>query len=202
MTGSRIMIFGAGGHAKVIASLLAPEHPTFVVREPQASDQISESDVFSAIDRYRHARFYIGIGDNAVRTRIFERLAAADIRPATCIAPTAFVAPDASIGAGVVVCPGAVVMTGAVLGDNVIVNTLSGVDHDCRIGDHSQISVGVTLAGGVVVGRSCFVGLKAGFFPQVTIGDGVIVRAGSLVTSDQPDRVMIGGSPARVMRQL
>jgi len=38
--------------------------------------------------------------------------------------------------------------------------------------------------------------------PKCTIGSDVIVMAGALVTRDVPDRVMVGGSPARIVRRL
>jgi len=34
------------------------------------------------------------------------------------------------------------------------------------------------------------------------LGDDVVVMAGALVTRDVPDRVMVGGSPARIVRRL
>jgi UDP-perosamine 4-acetyltransferase len=196
------LIFGAGGHARVIASLLGDVTARFVVQNPASPVELAEADVLSKIESYRDARFYIGIGDNGIRTRIFDALARAGIVLSNCIAPTAFIAPGARLGAGVTVCPGAAVMAGAVVGDNVIVNTLSSVDHDCRIGEHSQITAGVTLGGGVTMGKSCFVGLKAAILPGVTIGNGVVVMAGSLVTAEQPDNVMVGGTPARVIKRL
>lgn len=197
---SQAFIFGAGGQARVIASLIGEIEPIFVVGAPAGANQLAEAAFFDSPERYRDARIHIGIGDNAARKAIFGRLKQAGMRVASCIAPGVFVAADAQIGEGVVVCPGAVVMAGARIGDNVIVNTLSNVEHDCRIGDHSQITVGVTLGGGVTMGRSCFIGLKTGIFPGVTLGDNVWVRAGSVVTKDQPDDVLIGGAPAQVLR--
>lgn len=190
----RAVIFGRGGHARVIASLLARD-ATFL-----AEEEIDR--FFERADDYRDAEVYLGIGNNADRRRLFEKLLAIGIRPATCIAPTAFVAKTAEIGKGTVICPGAVVMTGARIGANGIVNTLSSVDHDCRIADHVQLSVGVSLPGEVTVGESCFFGVKSATFPRLSIGDHVIVRGGSLVVKDLPGFVVAGGNPARVLRSL
>jgi UDP-perosamine 4-acetyltransferase len=112
------------------------------------------------------------------------------------------VARDAVLGEGVLVCPGAVVNSRAVLGDNTIVNTLSSVDHDCFLGNHSQVTAGVTFGGWVRVGENCFFGVKSAVVPRVTIGNDVVVMAGALVTQSLPDGVLAGGSPARALRRI
>ena len=38
--------------------------------------------------------------------------------------------------------------------------------------------------------------------PDVTIGEGSIVAAGSVVTKDVPDHVLVGGNPAEVIKEL
>ncbi|KAL0484492.1 acetyltransferase, partial [Acrasis kona] len=38
--------------------------------------------------------------------------------------------------------------------------------------------------------------------PGVTIGDNVVVAAGSVVVGDVPSNVIVGGNPAKVIRQL
>ena len=52
------------------------------------------------------------------------------------------------------------------------------------IGDH------VWLGGGVIV---C---------PGVTIGDGAVAAAGAVITRDVPPYTLVGGNPARVIREL
>ena len=68
------------------------------------------------------------------------------------------------------------------------------------LGDHSQVTVGVTFGGTVSVGSNCFFGLKSAVLPNLTIGDAVVVMAGALVTRSLPDGVKAGGVPARVRR--
>ncbi|HKD76910.1 MAG TPA: hypothetical protein VKB76_15500, partial [Ktedonobacterales bacterium] len=79
--------------------------------------------------------FYIGIGDNADRRRIAEKLRALGVRLPPCIAPSAFIAPDAEIGDAAVICFGSQIGPRARVGFGCIVNTLSSVDHDCILGD-------------------------------------------------------------------
>jgi acetyltransferase-like isoleucine patch superfamily enzyme len=54
----------------------------------------------------------------------------------------------------------------------------------------------------VVIGDGTWVGARAMVLPGVTIGRRVVVAAGSVVTRDVPDDVLVAGNPARVVRAL
>ncbi len=54
----------------------------------------------------------------------------------------------------------------------------------------------------VVLRNDCWIGAGVIILPGVTIGAQSIVGAGSVVTSDVPDRAIAAGAPARVIRTL
>lgn len=54
----------------------------------------------------------------------------------------------------------------------------------------------------VVIGAGTWVGARAIVLPGVTLGSRVVVAAGSVVTKDVPDEVLVAGNPARVIRPL
>ena len=53
----------------------------------------------------------------------------------------------------------------------------------------------------VKIGKRCWIGVNSIILPGVTIGDNVIIGAGSVVTSDIPSNMIAVGSPARVIRK-
>lgn len=53
----------------------------------------------------------------------------------------------------------------------------------------------------VVIGRDVWVGGRCVILPGVTIGDGSVVAAGSVVTRDVPPGSVVAGAPARVLRR-
>ena len=50
------------------------------------------------------------------------------------------------------------------------------------------------------VGKKCFIGANAIIMCGITIGDEVIVGAGSIVTKDVPSNCIVAGNPARIIR--
>lgn len=54
----------------------------------------------------------------------------------------------------------------------------------------------------IKIGEDCWLGGNVIVLPGVTIGRGVTVGAGSVVTKDVPDFVVVAGNPARVLRKI
>ena len=193
-------IFGSGGHAHVIRSLLPHSRVRFLVdRDPSPNDMLQED--FFAGPPPDESDFFIGIGDNAVRRRYFDRLKRAGLRVSSCIAPNAWIASDAAVGEGVFIGAGAMLCSRSRLADNIIVNTLASVDHDCTIESDSQLAPGVILGGRIHIGRGACLGLRCSVLPGLEIGEGSIVMAGALVTRSVAAGCRVGGLPARIVNE-
>lgn len=54
----------------------------------------------------------------------------------------------------------------------------------------------------VHIGKNCWIGAGVIIVPGVTIGDNVVVGAGSIVTKDLPDNVVAVGNPCKVLREV
>lgn len=52
------------------------------------------------------------------------------------------------------------------------------------------------------IGRNCWFGAGAVILPGITVGDNVVVGAGSVVTKDLPSNVVAVGNPCRVLREI
>jgi len=52
----------------------------------------------------------------------------------------------------------------------------------------------------IVIGDDVWIGTRAILLPGVTVGDGAVVAAGSVVTHPVPARAIVGGNPARLIR--
>ena len=54
----------------------------------------------------------------------------------------------------------------------------------------------------VHIGKNCWIGAGVIILPGVTIGDNVVVGAGSIVTRDLPSNVVAVGNPCKVMHEV
>ena len=54
----------------------------------------------------------------------------------------------------------------------------------------------------IVIGRNAWLGANVTVLAGVTIGENAIVAAGSVVTKDVPDNMIVAGTPARILREI
>ncbi len=54
--------------------------------------------------------------------------------------------------------------------------------------------------GDVIIGNDVWIGLNSLILSGVTIGDGAVIGAGSVVTKDVPPYAIVGGNPAKLIR--
>jgi len=207
--GDRIAILGAGGHAKVVCDALRRSlvrtHGAEIVGffdddRARWGQTLMGVPIHGPIERLPDVpvdRVIVGIGDNAVRRRLAEWVAARGYRLVNAIHPTAVIGEDVTIGEGVAIFANVVVNPGSSIGDHVILNTGAIVDHDCQVGDGAHLAPRATLAGGVIVGEGTFVGTSAAIVPYRKVGRWAVIGAGTVVIDDVPDDVVAVGVPAK-----
>lgn len=203
-----ILLFGAGGHAKVVIDIIEqqgnyeiaglldddPKHRgARFFGYPALGTRADLRAQFSA--QLRHA--IVTIGNNASRAAVAALLDGEGWQFASAVHPRACIGRGVTVGPGSVVMAGCVVNADAFLGGHVIVNTGATVDHDCRIEDAVHIAPGCHLCGGVSVGSGSLLGAGSTVTPGVRIGSKAIVGAGSTVIRDVPDGAKVSGSPAQ-----
>ncbi len=106
------------------------------------------------------------------------------------------------------------------IGENVVLDASGGLN----VGSHTTFAVGALVwthssafanlmfdnrSGNpwivrkpTTIGSGCYIGGPSSIYPGVTIGNRVIVMPMSVVTEDLPDNVIVGGSPARIIRKI
>lgn len=103
-----------------------------------------------------------------------------------------------------------------VLGKNSFINS------DCKIRCHKEITIGEDCAishdftitdsdahelngsrstNPIHIGNHVWIGTRVTILSGVTVGDGAVIAAGALVTKDVSPRTLVGGVPARVLKE-
>lgn len=54
----------------------------------------------------------------------------------------------------------------------------------------------------IIIRRNAWIGANATILAGVTIGENAIVAAGAVVSKDVPDNTIVGGVPAKVIREI
>lgn len=210
----KLVIWGASGHAKVIADILKLRDEFQIVGFlddvnidhkgksflgfPILGGREKLDELVSTGVEY----LILGFGECHSRLELAGLVRSKGLRFTSAIHPRSIIARDVSIGEGSVIVAGAVVNPGSRLGEQVIINTCASVGHDCTIHIAAHIAPGVRIGGCSTVGLATWIGIGAVINDHVRIGNNCIIGAGSVVLKDLPDNVIAYGVPARIIRNL
>ncbi len=73
-------------------------------------------------------------------------------------------------------------------------------NHGTKISEIPMINQPVTEAD-VIIGDDVWIGANALIMPGCKIGNGVVIAAGSVITKDIPDNVIVAGVPAKIVKE-
>ncbi len=206
----KVMVIGAGGHARVVIDAIEKEAAkeivgiidnnlakgAFFAGYPIIGDDSCLKHV-SEIDGV-----IVAIGDNWRRQQLVNYIKNKNsfLRFVTVVHPYSSIARDVVIGDGTIVCAGAVINAGTHIGEHCIINTRASVDHDNCLEDFVSIAPGATLGGRVVIRTGAIISLGANVIHSIEVGEHSIVGAGALVLDDIEPRMIAVGLPARKLR--
>jgi len=199
---SPLLIFGAGGHGRVLAdaALLTHQWDRILVSDRKLPE--NESDMFPGVPFVTAAAalalepsVHVAIGNNHFRQK--EAGVWGHERLVSVVHPAAVVSVFSSMGSGCFVAAGAVVGPSARVGMGVIINHGAVVDHDVEVGAFSHIAPNASLGGHVKLGQRVLIGSGAVVLPCIMIGDDVTIGAGSVVNVNLLEPGTYAGIPAR-----
>ncbi len=202
---NKILIYGAGGHAKAVMEMVNAQGlyeiygiiddnealngstvlglPVIGTRE-QLADLIEQGVSLSA-------NGVGGIINISLRIKIFEMLADYGFNFPVLQHPRATVEPSAEIAEGVQVFANVYVGSSTILHNYCMINTGAIISHDCVIGAYTHIAPGTLLAGQVTVGEKTLVGMGVSTAIGIKIGDGARIGNGAILLADVPSRAIV-----------
>ncbi len=202
----RVLIYGAGGHAKTVISLLrlldmdiagiiddgVPAGTTVsgvrILGDAEMLPELRARGIALAVNAVG------GIGNYMIRWKIFELLQQYDFEFPTIIHPSAFVEDTVSLADGVQVLAQSYISSESSVGFGTLINAGVIISHDGRIGKCVNLSPGAMLAGAVSVDDFAQIGMGATINLGVKVGTRARIGNSAVVKGDVPDdgRVFAG----------
>ena len=203
MEQTNYILWGAGGHAKVIVSIVEDMKGMIVgvIDSDTSKKQLEGIPVVNTYnpDLFLSAKAIISIGDNQTRKKLAKTI---KHQSEAVIHSSSIIDKKAIIGAGTVVMQNATIQRDVSIGKHVIINTSSIIDHDSSIANFAHIAPGAVLCGNVQVGEGTLIGAGAVVLPGVKIGKWATIGAGSVVLNNVGDHEIVVGNPARKINKI
>lgn len=143
----------------------------------------------------------MGIGEPAVRERLFAKLKKDGIEVVTLIHPDVYIPGTTEIGKGVTIQMGNFISCNVKIEDYVYIQPHTNIGHNDVLKKGCIVSGFCNLAGGVTVGEFTYLGISSCYKEGVTIGNYTVVGMGSAVYKDIPDEMIVMGNPARIVKK-
>ena len=201
----KVVIIGAGGHAKVIADIIEKsgdeivgflddnkEIGTTIINEYKVIGDLNNR--FTMAVTKENLEFIIATGDNKKREEISH---SPNLKFYTAIHPSAQIGLDVEIQEGTVIMANACINSSAKIGKHCIINTGAIIEHDNIIEDFVHVSPNVALGGTVKIGKSTHVGIGSTIKNNITICENCKIGAGAVVVKDIEKEGTYIGVPAK-----
>jgi sugar O-acyltransferase (sialic acid O-acetyltransferase NeuD family) len=209
-----LVIFGAGGHARETAQLVADcnaDRAVWNVLGYLTDDAdlwgttAGELPVLGGLpwlrEHSRQVAIALGIGNPSVKRAVVKRIEDDAAEFPVLRHPTAIVGARADVGAGTLIAAACVLTVDLWIGRYVTLNRASHVAHDCSVADFATVAPGTMLSGNVRIGEGADLGTGVSFVHGVRVGSWSIIGAGAVVTHDIEDDVTAVGVPASVVKR-
>lgn len=208
----KIVLVGAGGHAKVVATVIAASKKYQLAgatdAQPHASAAVRSGLKILGSDaalpgllKKGVSAAAVGVGsisDTSARKILRGKLEKLGFLLPSLVHPQAIVSASAQVESAVQVMAGCVIQCGVWLSKGCVINTGAVIEHDCLIGLDAFIAPGAVIGGECEIGEGAFIGIGAVVIQGVRIGAGSIIGAGAVVLKDVPAGKTAFGVPAAV----
>ena len=102
-----------------------------------------------------------------------------------------------TVGIGSVVIGPVKIGSDVIIAQHVVMSGLNHVYEDVKVPIHRQ----PVTTSPIVIEEECWIGANAVITAGVTVGRHSVVAGGSVVTRDVPPYAVVGGNPARILKQ-
>ncbi|MBC7390643.1 MAG: acetyltransferase [Opitutaceae bacterium] len=203
MLSDNYILYGSGGHAKVVLECLLSENKSVlgIFDDAHTFDTFKNIPVLCGYDfnKFQNSLLIVTIGNNKIRKQLSLKIRH---KLGSTIFSKNIISPSVTISDGSMILQGAILNSDCFIGRHVIVNTGSIVEHDCLIEDFAHIAPGAVVCGNSKIGEGSLIGANSVIAPNITIGKWCQISAGSSVLKNIPDYSLVQGVPGQIIKTI
>lgn len=204
----KVVILGAGGHAKVVADIILKSgdkvYGFLDDSLPRGTKIIDEYFVLGKLDDCLHLLkqdndllFIMAIGNNYSREIIDKKY---KLNYYTAIDPNSTIGMNTVIGEGTVIQANSSIDPDVKIGRMCIIGKGAVVAHDNMLGDYIHVSPNATLCGTVSIGDFTHIGAGATVRNNISITQDCVIGAGAVVVKNIEDSGTYVGVPVKKIK--
>lgn len=206
----KCIIIGAGTYGQVYKEYLQSHYDVTGYYDDDSSlhGQIIDGvkikgSIKDAIEKENNAdtSVFVPIGNNPVRIKILKEFVLNGFNTPSFIHENTIIHSSVKIGKAVYILPGTCIMPLSMIGDYTMISMGVNIAHHNIIGEGCFFSQGSNIGASINVKELAYVGISATLMTGVkSVGIDCLVGAGAVVIKDVPDKAVIAGVPAKIIR--
>ena len=145
---------------------------------------------------------YCPLGNNRLRVKFLKYAKELGYKTPNYIHPSVLISPNVHIGScGIYLLPSTVIMPCCDIKDYVMISVNSIISHHTIVEEGVFLSFGVNLGASITVHKYAYIGIGATIMTGVhELGEDCLIGAGAVVINDVPDKAIMAGVPAKILK--
>ena len=144
---------------------------------------------------------YCPLGNNMLRVKFLSMARRLGYKTPNYIHPSVIISPNVSIGEGVYVLLGTTIMPHTIIKDFVMISMGVHLAHHSVLDEGVFLSTGCNFGASIHAFRYAYCGISSTIMTGIhELGEDCLIGAGAVVIRDVPDRAVVAGVPAKVLK--
>lgn len=208
----RSIIIGAGTYGEVYLAYLLEagiDIVGFLDDDPKYEGQsVRGIPILGGISRLNDLKetenneaVYCPLGNNKLRVKFLKMSKELGYKTPNYIHPSVIISPNVTIGEGVYILLGTTIMPHTVIKDYVMISMGVHLAHHNILEEGVFLSTGCNFGASIHAHKYAYCGISSTIMTGMhELGEDCLIGAGAVVIKDVPDRAVMAGVPAKVLR--
>lgn len=152
-------------------------------------------------DKYGVEAVYCPLGNNKLRVKFLSLAKKYGLQIPNYIHPSVVISPHVTLGEGVYILLGTIIMPYVTIKDFVMISMGVHLAHHSILSQGCFLSTGVNYGASIYAEENAYIGIGATVMTGIhKLGKDCLIGAGAVVIKDIPERAIVAGVPAKVIR--